>query len=311
MRDLARERAEFSTLETTTAPSDPGHGHQRVDVGDLRKARVHRQGPGNRNEAPTAAASLPGRGERPLDPQEQHGQKGQRIDSRVGKPGELAVEGKRDGTRDGRRVRDAQTPQQPVGADPGHQLEQDVLIQLTVGERRQERGREQRRGLRLTEEWHPGGLVGVPPREMQVQNVQRREVPDRLRGKPITRVDRRPAAEQAVRERTGQPSASVERVGVKEPKQVRQIREHHRDHDGHEGPVVRREPQSHRGHAVPHRPRVVHRLRLKRGLKPCLDRSGPTSSCLGFSASTASNMVVTYNQAAGTATDEAWSASSL
>jgi hypothetical protein len=130
--DLGGERATLAALQATTAPAHPAHGHQRVDIGDLRKARIDRQGTREGDQAPTAAAPVAGRGERPLDSQEQHRQQRQRVDPRVGEPGELAVEGKGDGPRDRRRAREIEAAQQPVGADPGHEFEQDVLIQLPV-----------------------------------------------------------------------------------------------------------------------------------------------------------------------------------
>ena len=261
--DLGQEPAEFRALEAATAPAEPRHGHQPVDVGDLGKARVGRQGAGKRDQAPTRPPMCSGRVKRPLDPQQQHGEKRQRIHSGIGEPGELAVQRKRDRPGDARRAGDADPPQQAVRADSGDQLEQHVLVELTVGERRQQRRRKQGGGLRLTKQRHPRGLVRVPPREVEVQNVERGKVPDRLRGESVTRVDRRPAAEHAVRDRLRQPAAGVKRVRVKEPEQGGQIGDENGDGDRQQRHGVRREADTTGCH--PSRPPLATRWRIAPG----------------------------------------------
>ena len=53
---------------------------------------------------------------------------------------------------------DVEPAQEPVGADPGDQLEQDALVELPVGERGQQRGGKSAAACGLAEQGHPGAL---------------------------------------------------------------------------------------------------------------------------------------------------------
>ncbi len=229
--DPGRVAAQVGARHAAGAPGDPHDGEQQVGVGDLGETRVGGERHRRRDQPPAPAPPRRGRVARPLDPEQQHRQERQRVDGRVGEPRELAVERERDRPGDRGRAPDADAPQQAVGADPGDQLQQHVLVELAVGEHHEQRRREQRRGLGLAEQRHPGALVWVPPGPVQVHEVERGEMADRLRVEPVARVDRRPAPEQPGRERLAQLRAADERVQVDEPDERGQVRQDDRGGD--------------------------------------------------------------------------------
>ena len=130
-------------------------------------------------------------------------------------------------------------------------LEQHPLVELAVAQQRQQRRREQRRGLHVPGQRRPGRLIGVPPRPAQVEPVQDRPVRQRLRDEPVVGVDRRLAGQRPGDEGADQAAARPERIGVEDPEDVREVREHDRGHDDQQRPGVGRQPPRRRAARVP------------------------------------------------------------
>ena len=237
---LDGERRQPVAGQAAAAPREPQHGEQRVDVGDLGEAGAVGQGSGDHDQPPAAPPALGGGGVGVFDAEQQQRQEGDGVDGGVGEPGKGAVEAEGDPRGDRRRPGEREPSQQGVGGQPRDQLEQDVLPDLPVAERGQQRRRKERGRLHPARERHPGPLEGVPPRELEMEQVERRAVAHRLGDEAVVGVDRRLAAGRPESLGHDEAAPRAEWVDVGDPEQIGQVgRDHDRGDDDHR-PGVRR-----------------------------------------------------------------------
>ena len=103
-----------------------------------------------------------------LNAQHEERQECDRVHRGVAEPGEGAVEPEGDAARSGCPARHGESTQHEVGGEPGDQLEQDVLVELSVADKREQSRREECRRLHFACQRHSRSLIRIPPWKAQM-----------------------------------------------------------------------------------------------------------------------------------------------